>query len=505
MYYFVSENAFNLNSGTEHAQARRVNLFNAHGQHAFYVTRNYNRHLTRNLEQLGLTQAAGLNMYDYFQGVQNVERDVRNLRLLPQFPLERYKIKAQGPNYSLVTDGGRLVARVDVMPGTVQLPDVITYYDGAQNITARDLYDWRGFKSATEYYHPDGQLGVQKLLNIKGEVVLEITHMYINGQVAPTMWRLVNYHGRNWRFNTEDQLLRFFMNEVIASDVDAEKVVIADRRTLDPVLNDLQGTTRKFAYLHGIQSPNPRRLTKGPLYDVYKPLLTGALANLTILVATDAQRQDLLTRNPQLKVAVAPDTDVTVAEDVQPVPPAHQITVVGRIAKDKRPEEAIMAMTKVIAVVPDAKLRFYGFAESTEYLAELQELVKKHELGGHVAFMNYVTGADYEQALNETRVLLQTSKAESFGMTALDALAHGVPVVAYDVPYQPNAALVGNASAGYLVTDGARKELTDRIIKLLTDDDDWQKKRQNARTYAKLYGGEATYQQWCAVLKKNVK
>ena len=43
MNYFISENVFTFNSGTEHSQMKRVKLFNAQGQPALYVTRNYNR------------------------------------------------------------------------------------------------------------------------------------------------------------------------------------------------------------------------------------------------------------------------------------------------------------------------------------------------------------------------------------------------------------------------------------------------------------------------------
>ncbi len=69
MNYFVSENVFTFNSGTEHAQAKRVQLFTEQGQSAQYVTRNYNRFLARDAEAIGLHAEQVLNMYDFFQGV----------------------------------------------------------------------------------------------------------------------------------------------------------------------------------------------------------------------------------------------------------------------------------------------------------------------------------------------------------------------------------------------------------------------------------------------------
>lgn len=72
MYYFVSENIFAYNSGTEHAQAQRVKFFNRQatqgrlGQ-ASYVTRDYNRFLSRDANAIGLNADEVLNMYDYFR------------------------------------------------------------------------------------------------------------------------------------------------------------------------------------------------------------------------------------------------------------------------------------------------------------------------------------------------------------------------------------------------------------------------------------------------------
>ena len=81
MYYFVSENIFAYNSGTEHAQAQRVKFFNRQAKQgrlgqAAYVTRDYNRFLSRDANAIGLNADEVLNMYDYFQGTTNISRSL---------------------------------------------------------------------------------------------------------------------------------------------------------------------------------------------------------------------------------------------------------------------------------------------------------------------------------------------------------------------------------------------------------------------------------------------
>lgn len=129
MNYFISENVFTFNSGTEHSQVKRVKLFNAQGQPALYVTRNYNRFLARDAASIGLNQDEVLNMYDYFQGTTAVERKEQPLRLLDQIPLDEYHIEGHGPNYSTINHAGRELARINVMPATVGLVNDILYYD----------------------------------------------------------------------------------------------------------------------------------------------------------------------------------------------------------------------------------------------------------------------------------------------------------------------------------------------------------------------------------------
>ena len=74
MKYFVSRSIYTFNSGVEHSQANRTLLFNASGDQARYVTRDYNRLWVRDAERVNLNSTNVLNMYDFFQGTSAVER-----------------------------------------------------------------------------------------------------------------------------------------------------------------------------------------------------------------------------------------------------------------------------------------------------------------------------------------------------------------------------------------------------------------------------------------------
>ena len=67
------------------------------------------------------------------------------------------------------------LARINVMPATVGLVNDILYYDRFGNTTARENYDWRGFKSSVDYFHPNGALAVQSFEQ-DGVPVIDDTH-----------------------------------------------------------------------------------------------------------------------------------------------------------------------------------------------------------------------------------------------------------------------------------------------------------------------------------------
>ena len=508
MYYFVSENIFAYNSGTEHAQAQRVKFFNRIAQQgmlgkAAYVTRDYNRFLSRDAGAVGLHATEVLNMYDYFQGTTDVQRQEQPLRLLAQIPLDKYHIVGHGPNYSTLEDAGRVVAKINVMPATVGLVNDILYYDRADNLTVRENFDWRGFKSSVDYFHPDGQLAVQKFLNLAGESVLEVTHMNINGQLLPSMYKLIDYLGHDYRFNTEEQLFLFFLNEITRQQ--PETTLISDRRGLDHIIAGVQGTNHKFAYLHDIHTSDTKQPVRGKLYPAYLNVLERyGQAFTAILVPTIAQQRDLQTRYPQLNIKVAPDVVVDEKTLAQPrvtlsERQSHQLLYVGRLSPEKRPEQALRVLARVVKTVPDATLTYYGYAATQEIMHELQELATKLNVADRVTFGGYVSEAVLQKAYQQAQVILQTSVGEGLGMNLVEAMSYGVPSVSFDVPYGAHA-LIEDGVNGYIVPDGSNLAMAQKVTELLLDDDLWTQMSVAAYDKAQAFSDNKMATIWQQVL-----
>ena len=67
MYYFLDDNMQDHKSGIEHAEIKRLNLFNTYNVPAKIMTIQYNNELHKVTRAAGLDDSQLVNLYDYFQ------------------------------------------------------------------------------------------------------------------------------------------------------------------------------------------------------------------------------------------------------------------------------------------------------------------------------------------------------------------------------------------------------------------------------------------------------
>ncbi len=141
------------------------------------------------------------------------------------------------------------------------------------------------------------------------------------------------------------------------------------------------------------------------------------------------------------------------------------VVAAGRLSEQKRYDVLLRAFARVAGQHPDWRLRIYGDGPLG---GALRKLALELGIGNVVDFMGATSNMDVEWAKGALSVC--SSDYESFGMTIVESLRCGVPVVATDCPDGPREILTDGRD-GLLVPMGDPVAMGDAICTLIGDRD----------------------------------
>lgn len=140
------------------------------------------------------------------------------------------------------------------------------------------------------------------------------------------------------------------------------------------------------------------------------------------------------------------------------------VVAAGRLAKVKRYDVLVRAFAQVAAERPDWRLRIYGGGAEK---AALRELIDELGLYNHVFLMGPANPLEPEWAKGSIAAV--SSSLEAFGMTIVEAMRCGLPVVATDCPHGPGE-IIADGVDGALVPVGDPPALAGALLTLINDD-----------------------------------
>jgi len=144
---------------------------------------------------------------------------------------------------------------------------------------------------------------------------------------------------------------------------------------------------------------------------------------------------------------------------------APLVLFLGRLHSVKGLDLLIPAFDSVRRDIPDAQLVIVG-PENDDYGRKVRGWVQERGLTKAVHFIGHLDGADVIQAYVDADVFVLPSYTENFGMTVVEAMVCGLPVVISD---QVNIHREVAESGGGLVTRCDADEVAQALITLLKD------------------------------------
>lgn len=196
-------------------------------------------------------------------------------------------------------------------------------------------------------------------------------------------------------------------------------------------------------------------------------LLTRQAARAAEIVFTDSEfsRGEILER-----LSVAPDRVRVIPPGVTRRTPGAAareplVLFVGSIFNRRRLPALITAFAAATAALPGARLVIAGADRSYPAL-DLEGLAAEAGVAGRVEIKHYVTDAELESLYARAAVFVFLSEYEGFGLTPLEALSAGVPIIVLDTPI---AREVYGDAAWYVPRDGDVRVAAHAIRTLLGD------------------------------------
>ncbi|MGY3200090.1 glycosyltransferase family 4 protein [Streptomyces sp. TE5632] len=202
---------------------------------------------------------------------------------------------------------------------------------------------------------------------------------------------------------------------------------------------------------------------------------------LTTVTEADADTYRRKMRLPGVRVEAlpnsVPDPGLPAADGT-----AKLVIAAGRLVPVKRYDLIIEAFARIAAEYPDWQLRIYGKGEEQ---AGLRRLIESLGLWNNVFLMGAATSMEAEWVKGSIGVA--ASDSESFGMTIVEAMRCGLPVVSTDCPYGPGE-IIKDGVDGRLVPVGDATALGAALLDLVRDDELRRRMGRaaldNARRYA---------------------
>lgn len=498
MFYFLNDNIQEKKSGIEHAQIKRLNLFNQFKVPAKIVTRQFSTDLHKITTEAGITDDQLVNLYDYFQGTRNVKSKkirIQNLRLNPD-----WKRVPDGDSYNYYRNDNRIMY---VKRGSDKRVQNAQYFDHFGKLLKVDWYDDRGFISVEHAYDWDGKIATENYLRPDGSIAIQKARLRNKRNQEVETYHLFNYQGQDYQFANFDELTRFFFDQIVVdSDLnDNQQPVLITDRTYElgwSVLNMKHRVYRAFQ-LHNSHVNDVTDMLHSPLNYNYEFGLNNFDAWDGVISLTSQQDADMHDRYGQGKAHLfqIPGPIVPAARLNAPhvnfaSRKPYSVVMVARLSPEKQQDHLIKAWTQIHEQLPQATLDFWGY-ENGDTGKKLKKQVEDAQLTGSIKFRGYTN--DVAAVYDGAQLSVLPSRAEGLPLALVEAQSHGMPIVANDIHYGP-ADVVVDGQDGYLTKNGDIDGLAQTIIKTLSDQTKLAQFSEQAYADSARYSEENVMKKW---------
>ena len=450
-------------SGVEYAQAYRAGVFrklNLSSKFIFtdMILADNIQHLTANI---GFDDEQVIWLYNHFTDIKIAPTSVTVADVLARFDGVESRREKNGKVLRIFfSDQDKFITcyLVDEDKDLVQYVEYV--FKG--NLIRKDYFSYTRYCS--EYFAP------------KDNAAVLYQRTFYNEDGTPAYDILMN-QGKEEVYRFKDKILygkpaliRYFMKTLRLSKSD---LVILDRETgIGQVVFEEAQEAHLAVVVHAEHySENATNEDYILWNNYYDYQFTNADKVDLFIVSTDRQKEVLeqqfahyTTHAP--KIVTIPVGSVDELTKPQEKRKPFSLITASRLAKEKHIDWLVKAVIEAHKELPELTFDIYGSGGEDSLL---REIIANHQAEDYIQLKGH---AELSQIYSRYEVYLTASTSEGFGLTLMEAISSGLPLIGFDVPYG-NQTFIEDGKNGYLipsssdhVEDEIKKAYAEKICQL---------------------------------------
>lgn len=233
-----------------------------------------------------------------------------------------------------------------------------------------------------------------------------------------------------------------------------------------------------------------------------EPLYLWLLRKYEVITISQSTKRDLLRYGFQPeRIHIIPEgIEIAPASDIMSITKYTQPTLLslGSLRAMKRTKHQIRAFELAKKTIPNLQMKIAGDAQSV-YGNETLRMIAKSPYRKDIEFLGKVSKERKIELMQKSHLIAVTSVKEGWGLIVTEAASQGTPAVVYNVDGLRDSVIHG--VTGVIAPENTENGLAEGIVRLLKNEEEYAKMRNNAWKWSTDFDFEKSYQKFIEILR----
>lgn len=293
----------------------------------------------------------------------------------------------------------------------------------------------------------------------------------------------------------------YFIKNLRRNNID----IVIDEFHFIPFFTPLYVGSKKIAFIHEVAGNTWFKNANFPINIcgfLLEPFFFVLYRNIPFMTVSESTKKELIKLGiPNKNIylihnGLHTELPLGIKKEAKPT-----LIYLGRLAKDKGIEDAIISFYGIYKKEKDATLWVVGKEEKEGYIQKLEKLAQKMKINKNIIFFGYVSEKKKFELLRKAWILVHPSMKEGWGLTVIEAASCQTPSVAYNVPGLRDS--IVNNKTGLLVDNKNPEDMTKKILSLLKNANGYSKLGKNAVEWSKKFSWDRSTSESLRLIEKN--